>query len=275
MNYTQKIVSCAFIGLLLFVSGCAKKSNYKPHSLPSLKESVHVDYQETKEQVTVRAKKFTHNDCDTFFGDRASKILSGKRPLQPIQLCIENSSKVAVLLFDENINLRLVPTQMVAGRLTPYRFATSAIWSGVGLFGLSVITLPWLFPAAFPLFCHILGAFGTILSVNGAVFFFLSAPLILVATPFIFIADNALFRSCPKELKNCIHKTEKGKAVVIHPDGIIDMLIFVHCDQFKPTFDVTLLNENDQTKKQTFTVHLPAQDITAPNNAKHTDFQGA
>ncbi len=256
MNFAKLILSCTFIGLLMCLAGCAKKSNYKPTSLISLKQLAHIDYEETKEQVTVCAKKCTKDDCDYVFGDRADYIIGEKNPLQPIQLCIENKSESLLLLFDSNIALPLVPTQKVIDRLSPWRFTTTATCGAIGLLGLSLFICPLIFPCAiFPSFAMAIPPY------MSWVLFGAASSLITLATPCIFIADNALFGPCPEEITNCIHKTKKGKAIAIKQAKTIDMLIFVRKDEFKPTFDLTLLHENDQTKKLTFTVKLENQII--------------
>lgn len=250
MNYTKSILSCMFLGLLMCLAGCAKQNKSKQCQLPTLKDSAHIDYQETKEKVTIRAKALTTFDCDTFLSDNGSAIMGGRNPLQPIQLCIENEGESAVLLFDANIGLPMVAANKVIARLTHQRFTASAIWGGISIIGLSLIV--WI-PIVLFTASSALVSFLAYVSICSFYMF--------VATPCIFIADNALFTCCPDEIKSCIHQTDKGKAVVIKPGKTIDMLIFVRKDEFKPTFDVTLLDENDQTKKQAFTVKLDNQII--------------
>lgn len=84
MNSMRFIASCMLIALLLPLSGCTKKSGYKPQQLKSLKKATHLDYQETKAHVTLCAKVFAKFDLDTIFGERADRIIADKDPLQPI-----------------------------------------------------------------------------------------------------------------------------------------------------------------------------------------------
>lgn len=265
MNCTKLISLCAGIGLLLTVAGCAKKSDYKPCQIKSLKELLSVDYQETKERVTVRAKAFTKNDCDYVFGERVDWLITEKDPLQPIQLCIENRGSSAWKILDANIGLQMVPTKEIVKRLSRSSFATAGVCFGIGLAtalvgaGIAVVCLPLglgigINAPAFvtPWIFGVLGGAGVVLA--GSVF--------IVISPFVFLINTVKPGSESKAIDNYVHQTNIEKAIVIKQNNTIDILIFVRKDEFKPTFDVTLLNEQDQTKKQTFTVKLENRIIT-------------
>jgi len=250
MNFAKQIFSFMCIGSLIVFAGCAKRNSYKPQNLKSLKESVHVDYQETKEQVTVRAKAFTTLDCEYVFGDRADSIIDEKNPLQPIQLCVENNSTSPLKLHESGINLPLVSSKEITNRLgSGSKFITSGIVGGIGLCG--ILTGGALF---------ILAPFS--MGMVELVLFFLETGIFVTLTsPFVFLIENSGTRAVNYKISNYVHATNVGREIVINPGKTIDILIFARKAQFKPTFDFTLLNEHDQTKKQTFTVKLENQKI--------------
>jgi len=253
MNYAKSMLACCCIGLLLSLAGCAKKSSYKPHQLLSLKDSAHIDYQETKEQVTVRTKAFTKIDSDYIFGERADRIIGVKDPLQSIQLCIENNGPSAVKLVESSIDLPLVSSKEVTQRLeSRSKYIAGGIVGGIGLCGILVgviaiatttVTCPCCVLVPLVFHCGI-------------------GSLLVIASPFAYMIENSGTRAENSRINNYIQETNIGKEIVINPGKTIDMLIFVRKAQFKTTFDLTLLNEQDQTKKQTFEVKLDRSKIT-------------
>ncbi len=253
MNFAKLILSCTFIGLLMSLAGCAKKSSYKPRNIQSLKESAHVDYQETKELVTVRAKAFTNFDCDYIFGERADRITEGENRLQPVQLSIENNSPSVVKLRDSDIDLSLVPTKEVADRLSGFNYQTAGIYCGIGTLVIAAATgLSWL---VLPAVLTGLDAILAPLLLSTLVF----APVgsfLLLATPCMFLINT--FNYEKKELRECIAKTDVGKTIMVNPGKTIDVLLFVHKKQYKPTFACTLIDQQ-QNKKRQFEVRLPGQ----------------
>ncbi len=258
MNFAKLILSCTFIGLLMSLAGCAKKSSYKPRNIQSLKESAHVDYQETKELVTVRAKAFTNFDCDYIFGERADRITEGENKLQPVQVSLENNSSLPVELHDENIDIPLVTTKEIIDRLSSFNYKKAGICCGVGALvafasaGALIISIPWLF--AYMLFGgHASIILGWIIGLYGCA---AAGGLLLIATPCMFIIDNCV--SEKREIRECIAKTDMGKTIIINPGKTVDVLLFVRKQQFKPTFNIALITQK-QNKKHQFTIRLPEQ----------------
>jgi len=258
MNFAKCIISGLCIGLLVSLAGCAKRNTYKPRQIPSLKESAHVDYQETKGLVTFRAKAFTQFDCDTIFGERADRITDGKNPLQPVQISIENNSPSVVELHDANIDLMLVPTKEVVDRLSGFNFKTAGICCGIGAIAAiaSAGALFFVWPLALAhmvffgsldlLLVCVAGTFG-LASVGG---------LLLIATPCLFIIDNS--GNEKREIRECIAKTEMGKTIIVNSGKTVDVLLFVQKKQYKPDFTCSLIDQQ-QNKKRRYEVHLPAQ----------------
>lgn len=256
MNFAKSILSCTCIGLLLTLAGCAKRNNYKPRHIPSLKESVHVDYQETKGLVTVRVKAFTQFDSDTIFGDRAKRITEGKNPLQPVQLSIENNSPSAIELHEKNIDLALVPSQDVVDRLSSFNYKKAGICCGIGALAAfataGAFTIIWPFVA---IHSCIAGSIDVIFVWAASMFgLATTGGLLLIATPCLFLIDNSSDEK--REIRECIAKTDMGKTIIVNPGKTVDVLLFVQKNQYKSTFTCTLIDQQ-QNKKRQFAVHLP------------------
>jgi len=240
MNYKKLIFSFMSFGLLMCLAGCAKKRNYKPNKLLSLKESAHVDYQETKEQITVRAKAFSKIDCDYIFGERADRIIGEKDPLQPIQLCIENNGSNNLKLLESKIDLQLVSAKEVTRRLgTSSNYLASGIWGGIGLSGIvsgivstSVIASSAVCPCAFLLPVMLISV----------------GCLVAMTSPFVFLIENWSLSAENCRVSNYINTTSPGKKIAINPGQVIDVIIFVKQNEYRSTFKCTLMN--DETGKE-------------------------
>lgn len=239
MNYSKQILSFICIGLLLTLAGCAKKSNYKPRQLKSLKELVHIDYQETKEQVTVRAKVFNKLDCDYVFGERADRIIGEKEPLQPIQLCIENQSCNSLKLAESGIDLPLISSKEISYRLgTRSRYLAGSICGGIGLCG--ILAGVGALVAAWPITCPCI--------LIPVIFYAGLGSLFVIASPFAFLIENCGTRDENNKIKNHVYSMNVGKELVINPGKVIDVVVFVKKHEYKQTFKCTLIN--DKTSKE-------------------------
>lgn len=257
MNYAKSIFSCFSCGLLICLAGCTKRNNYEPRHLQSLKESAHVDYQETKDQVTVQAKVFTENDCNYLFGERVQYIREGKNPLRPIQLCIENNGSSAVKLIEPNISLPLVSASAVSRRLSNDEGANIAqicCSSGVLATLAGIGLLASLTSGLFIVTSFAVGAvaFATGISLTTA------GTLLVVASPFVYVADSSNQTYQKDLIDHHIRKTSVGDTLVINPGKTVDTLLFVYEKKYqeKQTFDLTLLDQCDQQHKLKFTVKL-------------------
>ena len=93
----NKFFVLVFITVVL--AGCAKqKKEHTPHLRPL---TSYIDYQETRNGITLRAKKLSRDDCKSLFGNRAKLLFKKKRrrkPIYPIQLSISNESELPVAL---------------------------------------------------------------------------------------------------------------------------------------------------------------------------------
>ncbi len=262
MNHIKLILSCIVAGLLLSLTGCGKRSNYKSRQLLSLKESAHVDYQETKELVTVRAKAFTKNDCDYIFGERTDRIISHKDPLQPIQLCIENNSSSAVKLVESTIDLTLTSSREVTQRLSSSsKYLASGICGGIGLCGITIgIITAAIAAATVTCPCCFLAPL-LLIGVGG---------IVTISSPFAFLIENWNTGAENSKISSYIHEKNVGKEIVIKPGKMIDVLIFVKKNNYQQTFKCNLI-DGKSGKEITFKIKL--DQLIDSGIARHTDSQ--
>ena len=124
-NWMKKLFF-AFL-LFLFAVSCAK---YKAVSIPQLQPEFSPNAQKQKD-VTAVVKVFSIDDCKRYFD--SNLIDEG---YQPIQLMVDNQSKLYYLLSKSGISLPTVPPEEVAqkahrstvGRATGYGIAAIFIW---------------------------------------------------------------------------------------------------------------------------------------------------
>ena len=88
--------------LILTCAGCIKSPSLRPKNLNPLSKETACDAQ-TKEEVTVYAKKLDAGDQELMFGKYAKQLK--KYHIVPVQLTIENKSANCLILTDKNIHL--------------------------------------------------------------------------------------------------------------------------------------------------------------------------
>lgn len=257
MQISKLIISCTFVLFILGLGGCAKKNHFKPCHFRSLKESRHIDFQATKDQVTVRAKELDGHDCDKIFGECGSKLTTGKNPLVPIQLSIENNSDVAWLLPESKIKLDLVPTKYIMNRLHTdssgiagacFGIGALAAVTGIGL----IVAIPTACVGSLAIGALAIGGWCTGVALTAA------AGLLIIATPFIIIVQTNDATIENDKIDTYVQKTSLGKSLLIRPDKTVDVLLFVDEESYKNRFEITLINDVEN-KKLPFTISL-AQD---------------
>lgn len=243
---------CIIIAAICLLSGCGAR--YAPKALTPLSPVNIADYKKSDGQVTVQAKKLTIAECREIFGDRAYRLFSKHRPYVPIQLSIENNSNDTWLLTDAMIDLPLISADDVLGRLQnsalcrALTVAGMALGSGCILTGLggilfilttnvyrgSSIGLAGLFGIGMVAAGHLLGVSSLVL------------PVIM--------GGNTSHEN--KDIREYIQKTSFGKALIIKPGHTVNVLLFVLQKHFKPNFTVTLIDQHDEQRTESFNVVL-------------------
>lgn len=98
----MKIKSLCVIGLLPLLAGCA---GYKSQSLNKLHPVALAD----NKKVAFAAKAFNECDCELYLGRNVVKA-----GYTPIQIAIKNNSEKNLRFSSEELNMRTVPTNIVA-----------------------------------------------------------------------------------------------------------------------------------------------------------------
>lgn len=136
--------------LVLLCSGCLKSPIKNPHNLrPLTKETAHDS--QTKEQVTVHAKKLTPQDQEEIFGSYTQSL--NKYQIIPVQITIENSSTTCWCLTEKSVGLKSLTLDQVNDKLFAARrfrplwiflggTAASLILGPVIGFAISVFMIP-------------------------------------------------------------------------------------------------------------------------------------
>jgi hypothetical protein len=243
--------------LVIVTGGCAKRTIYKPNPIKSLKEQK-CDFQETKKEVTIRAKRFTADDCKEIFQDRADRLNN----ITPIQISFENNGDKVWHLLDKNISLTLEQSQKIIGLLSTngYRFlalgalifgagSLLAIVGAISLFGL-ILPYTYVGISATPAYIKALASLAFASTILGCLMVIPGTPATMIITA---MSDN---KNNNAELSGYLKETALGKAIVIAPRKTIDLLIFVRNKNYKENFEIKLLND-DLTDNLPFSMHLP------------------
>ena len=243
---------CIIAVAVCLLSGCATR--YAPNSIKPLSQENLADYKKTHGHVTMQAKELSFAECQEIFGDRTKRLFTKRKPLVPIQLTIENNSNNTWLLTESMIDLPLEPSGRVISRLQnsalcrALTVAGMALGSGCILTGLggilfilttnvyrgSSIGLAGLFGIGMVAAGHLLGVSSLVLPVITGV--------------------NTSHEN--KDIKDYIQRTNLGKALIIKPGQTVNMLLFVLEKQFKPNFTVTLIDQHDEQRTESFNVVL-------------------
>lgn len=241
---------CIISGAVCLLSGCLK--HYAPNPIKPLNNIA--DYKKTHDQVTIQAKELSFAECQEIFGDRTKRLFVKRKPFVPIQLTIENNSDNTWLLAESMIDLPIASSKSVISRLQNGRVLRTFATAGIALIaGFALCEVGGMF--MIPLFLGqqtlgnlLLGLFGISLAAGGAV--------TVGGVPIFSVVSSGNTSHENRVIKDYVQKTSLGKALIIKPGETINVLLFVLQKQFKPKFTVTLFDQHDEQRTQTFNVTL-------------------
>jgi len=244
----NKLSAICLIALIIICGGCAKRTSYKPKPIRPLKEHQHVDYQATQEQVTLRVKVFTAEDCKEIFEDRANRL----NDIIPLQISVENNNGEAWLLHPKNIALNRETIAYMTKRLgsscNPFLWALATLGTGL------------LITTAFGVPLYLLGGIAYHnASIPAALFFGIPTiigMIMIYATPIGFIAGCVAGAHANGDLAKYLKETAVGTSIAIAPNMVIDRLLFIRSKNYQQQFDILLTNGADD-KNLLFSVTLP------------------
>jgi hypothetical protein len=214
-------ISCSALSLLFIFSGCGPK--YRAKRLEHLNKKT-ADYHETKNNVTVYAKKFSPDDLEYYFTNERYLFGGGvvnrmQRHLEAIEVTVDNGTANTLILDPKAISLDTMNLKSVYKKVSfsciPPMLYTAAIGAGWATLFSAII------------FHKVLAVF-----------------VVPVA-----IADGligALYVHGPnKHLKKDLTQKMLQDKQVIYPDELKSFLLFVNKKEFVPSFILNIKKDSD------------------------------
>jgi len=270
MNIRSTIFFCATLTLPLSICDAGRRTRKKARK-PKVEQKIkqpeitHLehgtcDYEQTKNGVTVRAKVLkTEQECIDAFGGNGDRLLKGrkKRRIVPIKLTIANNSRTDQWLVTEAIKVKIAPINRVAKKLHDNNWTRSALW-GVGIFGASVATG---FLAGVGIL--IVGPAIGLLSVTCPCCIFVTIGGLMAWGGILGAgagSTTAAYQEIGRRNKNKkVSKEVEKSSIEATTIGIgqkKSLFLFVRQPDYKPNFEITFTNENQQ--QLSFDLQLPA-----------------
>ncbi len=263
MRTTQFIQKFMLVALVSTIIGALPGCKRKPGSAAYLRPlATYIDYQKTKQGITLRAKKLSAEDCKSLLGNRAGLLFKKRRrkkPIMPIQISITNQTRSLVALQPKDINLELTPYNAVANRLQRSSFAQAfgKLFGGIAIAGTLIAGS-----------LVALSTSGVLLVVIGSIKAFAPAALIgtsaLLITPFFLVVATPAVSTATvvrtsrqnAAIKRNLKENSLRHTVLVEPGETLDTLIFVTKQQYKQEFDITMRNPHNPQNRILFHVKL-------------------
>jgi hypothetical protein len=235
-----------FTGSLLLVltcAGCLKTPIQRPKNLKPLTQETSHDSQ-TKEQVTVYAKKLDFEDQELMFGSCAKQLK--KYHIVPVQLTIENNGTTAWVLADKNIILNKLTVDEVNARLFASR-RLNPLWIFLGGLAFSYFVLPIIFylPTAYLYEVW-----------TSACLFIITSTAVVGTCSCIAVADGIVNHMSKKQMRTYLTTYCNMGGVTINPDINASMLFFVKESQLPEKLNLLLTGKNIEKHTLPFTLTL-------------------
>jgi hypothetical protein len=235
-----KLLKCScFITLILSCAGCHKKPI---HLKPLTHESAHDS--QTKEQVTVHAKRLSFEDQENMFDDKAIELT--KHHIVPVQITVENKSEKTWFLANKNISLKLLTVDEVnkilfaTKRLLPLAMfitgLTDALFATYMILLLDIVG------------CGCKAALFTYGSAIAGAFLVLSTCIAIACG----IANHLSKKQMHEYLKTCCNM----EGLTIAPDINASMLFFVEESQLPKKLNLLLVDKNIEQNTLPFELNL-------------------
>ena len=234
--FTKSIKLSASLLIILTCAGCLKSPIQRPKNLkPLTKETAHDS--QTKEQVTVYAKKLDANDQIEMFGDHGGQQLQ-KYHVVPIQLTIENKSTTAWILADKNIALNKLAIDKVNAKL----FASTRwipLWIFLGGVACAVICGPLIgclaAHAGADIVMSLVGAASITICVAGGIF---------LATTWVATVDAVSNHMSHKQMHEYLETYCNAEGITINDNMNASMLFFVEESQLPEKLNLLLADKD-------------------------------
>lgn len=234
--------------LLILVPACGPRYNKK--KLKPL-TSVNAAYQETKSDLTVRAKTLTSQETITLFNGRGTDLFAGsKNQIHAIQLSCLNQSDNVYTVDKKSIGIPLLEIEKIYKKMA---WSPGAQVSGVALSGCGLcvgITAA----NAYLLSTGVFFAMPLVASIAGLTAMFVPYSL-LFGLPYVCYTLAKNGKAANDALEKDLTRKTVGDCLVISPKEQKDWLIFVDQKDFTHSFLLTCssLSNNDLV---TFNINL-------------------
>ena len=248
----NKFFSCAI--LLVILAGCIKVPVYIPKHLAPL-EKDNAQYEKTIDDVTVRISKFDHESSNDLFGEQGDNLFFGskKKRIYSFQITIANHSNRVWILDKYNIGLPIMNKRDVAERLFVTDNNRAILYSALGM-GTSIL----LFGAG--LGCMLAGRVAAEYATK--TMFYTGVALTTVSAFPTAIAEshNSHHAHTVYDMNSIIMDDIECKSVpytsVLHPNVMLNALMFIQAKNWNPNFTITLLDQADESKMLKFNVQM-------------------
>lgn len=255
-----KVAQGILLSALLTLAGCGKIP-YRPKSIKSI--SVESDYTGIKDNVILRVKKLTEAEVSHLFGQHGEQFSNPRFPLVPLHFSIHNLSNTALIIDPKNISLDSVNYRVVSKQLQ-----TSSLGKTMRSISYGALTAILTAGASFAGVIYGQINDNNAQTENAKLFWDITAPLILIATPVIaFIKTIKSVRNNNK-IKRDLKSKILHKSVIIQPGQQYDTLLFVHARNYHAQFILSLVEEgkNKESKKTIFHIAMGKNNFILKNN---------
>lgn len=248
MKFSHILLSFSVIALVT-LSGCVRAPKYTPRPLTKLTKET-ADYNQTRDNVTVMAKKLTGAESTETFGTDLTAL---KKGITPVQLTVENNNAAGIRIDNKNTTLPLIPAKDITEKLS---YSVAARIAGYGaLMGSSAgLAVGGFFATAEGVVSLAYMGVGMPLLATGSVLLFGGAAL-FVAAPIIGIINAIKTAKVNKIIKADV-EAKTLSTLTIQQNETKNTLIFVHAKDLPHEFNLKVAHEADANKTIDFTISL-------------------
>jgi hypothetical protein len=225
----------ALCAAILLLPACGPQ--YQNKALIPMRENT-AQYQETKNQVTVYAKRLNRSEANALFDGRGKYLFSTHNPIYPIQITVVNKSADEISFDPTKITLKFANPKNVANRL---QYQT--VFNTVGIIAAGILGFVILAPLTM-IACLSGSATAGIAILGGKAA--LAGLLVITPTASIYYG-NAWSKANQRITTDLNCKTARKSdtsIATIKPEEELSCILFADGKSFNPQFDVTIQKNN-------------------------------
>lgn len=240
--------------MIVMLAGCAKVPSFIPKRLVPLTHET-AQYEKNIDNVTVRINTFDNEESSDLFGKQANNFYRGNKNkyIYPMQLTIANTSDRVWILDKHNIALPMMNKREVAERLFISDTNRALLYSTLGM-GTSIL----LFGAG--LGCMLAGKISAAYATKTIFYTGVGLTSVAAFPAALSESHNKHQSQSVYDVNSLICEDIERKMVpytcTLYPNVMLNALIFVKAKDLKPQFDITLLDQSDESKSLTFNIHM-------------------